>query len=179
MAGTTQKCVNVRFGSKADIQRYPLQCPLLGAKRTLNRPATRISLRNYESTAQRVKFLWKFVEGKAESRVSPGLFSLKSRSTRGCNRSRDAPEDAEPAICESRVARVRYMGRKKTHFDFFPSLASKPAFFSHAARRSSTITVVPSLCLFQSLDRIIFGMIHISPMCRAHTRTHSFQTLSV
>ncbi len=27
--------VNVRFGSKADIQRYPLQCPLLGAKRTL------------------------------------------------------------------------------------------------------------------------------------------------
>ncbi len=52
------------------------------------------------------------------------------------------------------------MGRKKTHFDFFPFLASKPAFFSHAARRSSTVTVVPSLCLFQSLDRIIFGMTH-------------------
>ena len=26
---------NVRFGSEADIQRYPLQCPLLGVKRTL------------------------------------------------------------------------------------------------------------------------------------------------
>ncbi len=71
------------------------------------------------------------------------------------------------------------MGRKKTHFDFFPFLASKPAFVSHAARRSSTVTVVPSLCLFQSLDRIIFGMTHISPMCGTHTRTHSFETLYV
>ena len=40
--GTTQgrpdrarsEIANVRYGSKADIQRYPLQCPLLGAKRT-------------------------------------------------------------------------------------------------------------------------------------------------
>ena len=38
------------------------------------------------------------------SRESPGLFSWKSRSPRGCNRRRDAPEDAGPAICESRVA---------------------------------------------------------------------------
>ncbi len=29
--------LDVRFGSKADIQRYPLQCLLLGAKRTLVR----------------------------------------------------------------------------------------------------------------------------------------------
>ncbi len=36
---TASSILNVRFGSKADIQRYPLQCPLLGAKRTLNRPA--------------------------------------------------------------------------------------------------------------------------------------------
>jgi len=92
---------NVRYGSKADIQRYPLQCPLLGAKRTLNRPATRISLRDYESTGQRVEFLWKFAEGKVGSRELPGLFSRKSRSTRGCNRSRDAPEDARPVICRT------------------------------------------------------------------------------
>ncbi len=26
--------VNVRYGSKADIPRYPIQCPLLGVKRT-------------------------------------------------------------------------------------------------------------------------------------------------
>ncbi len=71
------------------------------------------------------------------------------------------------------------MGRKKTHFDFFPFLASKPAFFSHAARRSSTVTVVPSLCLFQSFESVIFGMTHTSTMCRSHTRTHSFQTLYV
>ncbi len=35
---------NVRYGSKADIQRRPLECPLLGVERTLNvrfqRPAT-------------------------------------------------------------------------------------------------------------------------------------------
>ncbi len=61
------------------------------------------------------------------------------------------------------------MGRKKTHFDFFPFLASKPAFFSHAARRSSTVTVVPSACLFQSLDRIIFGMTHTCGDYRTHT----------
>jgi len=30
MAGTTQKCVNVRYGSKADIRRYPVERPLLG-----------------------------------------------------------------------------------------------------------------------------------------------------
>ncbi len=29
--------VNVRYGSKADIRRYPLERPLLGAKRTLVR----------------------------------------------------------------------------------------------------------------------------------------------
>ncbi len=106
---------------------------------------TGISLRDYESTAKRVDFFWKSAKPIMGSRESPGLFSRKSNSTRGCNRSRNAPEDAGPAICESRVARVRYMGRKKTHFDFFPFLASKPAFFSQAARRSSTTTVVPSL----------------------------------
>ena len=71
------------------------------------------------------------------------------------------------------------MGRKKTHFDFFPFLASTPAFFSQAARRSSTVTTEPSLCLFQSLDRIIFGMTHTFPVCYAHTMTHNFQTLYV
>ncbi len=44
------------------------------------------------------------MKGKAGSRESPGLFSPKSNSTRGCNRSRDAPKDARPVICESRVA---------------------------------------------------------------------------
>ena len=69
---------------------------------------TGISLLDYESAGQRADFFWKFVERKAGSRESPGLFSLKSNSTRGCNRRRDAPEDAGPAICESRVVRVRY-----------------------------------------------------------------------
>ncbi len=80
----------------------------MGHKRTLNRPATRISLRDCESAAQRVDFILQFVEGKAESRESPGLFSPKSNSTRGCNRRRDALEDVRRAICESRVARVWY-----------------------------------------------------------------------
>ncbi len=61
------------------------------------------------------------------------------------------------------------MGRKKTHFDFFPFLASKPAFFSHAARRSSTVTVVPSLCLFQSFESVIRCMTHMFPVCWTHT----------
>ncbi len=56
-----------------------------------DRLGTRISLRDYESTAQRADFFWKFMKGKAGSRESPGLFSLKSNSTRGCSLSRDAP----------------------------------------------------------------------------------------
>ncbi len=71
------------------------------------------------------------------------------------------------------------MGRKKTHFDFFPSLASKPAFFSQAARRSSTVTEEPSLCLFQSFESVIRCMTHTFPMFTTHTRTHTFQTLYV
>ncbi len=80
----------------------------MGAKRTLNRPATRISLRDYESTGQRSEILLGFAKGKAGSRVPLRLFTRKSRSTRGCNRSRDALEGAGPAICESRGVGVWY-----------------------------------------------------------------------
>ncbi len=100
--------INVRFGSKADIQRYPLQCPLLGVKRTLNRPATQISLRDYESAVQTPEIFLGFAKGKAGSRESLRLFARKSNSTRGCNRSRDALEGAGQAICESRGVGVWY-----------------------------------------------------------------------
>ena len=108
----------------------------------------------------------------------PDLFSPKSTSTRGCNRSRDAAEDARLAICESRCVGVWY-GPKENSLRLLSFLGFKAGFLSQAARRSSTVTEEPSLCLFQSLDRIIFGMTHTSTMCRTHTRTHSFQTLYV
>ncbi len=69
---------------------------------------TRISLRDYESTAHRADFSRKFTKGKAGSREFPGLFSRKSTSTRGCNRRRDASKDAGQAICESRGVGVWY-----------------------------------------------------------------------
>ena len=138
----------------------------------------RISLRDYESTAPRVEFLWKFVEGNTRPRESGRLFSLKSNSTRGCDRSRNAPKDAGPAICESRVAPVWY-GPKENSLRLLSFLGFKAGFLSQAARRSSTMTIEPSLCLFQSFERIIRCMTHTFPVCYAHTMTHNFQTLYV
>ena len=89
---------------------------------------TGISLRDYESTGQRVNFLWKFAEGKAGSRESPDLFSRKSTSPRGCNRSLDALEDAGQAICESRVARVWY-GPKENLLRILSFLGVKAGLF--------------------------------------------------
>ncbi len=109
-----------------------------------------------------------FAKGKAGSRESPGLFSRKSTSTRGCDRRRYAPKDVGPAICEGRGVGVWY-GPKENSLRLLSFLGFKAGFLSQAARRSSTVTVVPSACLFQSLDRIIFGMTHTCTKCRAHT----------
>ncbi len=73
-----------------------------------DRTITRISLRDYESTAHRADFSRKFTKGKAGSRESPDLFSRKSTSTRGCNQSCDAAKGAGPAICENRGVGVWY-----------------------------------------------------------------------
>ncbi len=120
---------------------------------------THISLRNYESTTQRLNFcgnLWTGKQGRASCPdFSRGKVHRLAVVTEAAMRRRSLGRRfARAGAWESG------MGRKKTHFDFFPFLASKPAFFSQAARRSSTVTVGPSACLFQSLDRIIFGMTH-------------------
>ncbi len=93
-----------------------------------DRTITHISLHDYELTVQRVEFLWKFAKPIMGSRVPLRLFSWKSGSTRGCNRSHDAPEDVGPAICESRVAQVWY-GRKENSLRLLSFLGFKAALF--------------------------------------------------